>query len=156
MRDKFFKHVNISKSFIPNGEAENHAKECADYEAKIKEFGGIDLQILGIGNNGHIGFNEPSEFFEESTHYVQLDETTIKANARFFENADDVPKNAITMGIGTIMRAKKILLLASGEGKAEIIRELIHGKISPKNPSSVLKLHHDVTIIADKDAGGLL
>ncbi|MCL2457123.1 MAG: glucosamine-6-phosphate deaminase [Defluviitaleaceae bacterium] len=151
MRKNFFDHVNISKKFIPDGEASNYSAECAAYEKKIAD-SEIDLQILGIGNNGHIGFNEPSNFFEEKTHYVQLDESTIQANARFFAHESDVPRHAITMGIGTIMRAKKILLLASGATKAEIIHELLNGKISPKNPSSVLKLHRDVTVIIDRDA----
>jgi len=156
MKEKFFNHVNVAKTFIPNGEAADHAAECENYEKLVYESGGIDLQLLGIGNNGHIGFNEPADHFPAATHYVALDESTIKANARFFENESDVPKNAITMGIRTIFKAKKIMLLASGAGKAECIKEMVGGKITPKNPSSILQLHPDVTIIVDKDAGRLL
>lgn len=158
MRKNFFDFVNFSddKINIPNGEATDRAEECAAYEAKINAAGGIDLQILGIGNNGHIGFNEPGDYFPVTTHHVELDESTIQANARFFANVNEVPRHAITMGIKTIMRAKKIILLASGVGKAEILGDAFFGKITPKNPASVLQLHPDVTIITDKDAGRYL
>jgi glucosamine-6-phosphate deaminase len=156
MRKNLFDFVSVEKINIPNGEASDHATECADYEKKIIAAGGIDLQLLGIGNNGHIAFNEPAETFPAATHYVQLDDSTIKANARFFANESEVPRHAITMGIKTIMQAKKILLLASGAGKAEILHAALCGEITPKNPASVLQMHHDVTIIADKEAGRLL
>lgn len=156
MKKQFFSHVNVAKTAIPNGEAPDHTAECENYEKQVADSGGIDLQLLGIGNNGHIGFNEPDDYFPAATHYVALDERTIKANARFFANESEVPKNAITMGIRTIFKAKKILLLASGAGKAEIIRDMTSGKITPKNPSSILQLHTDVTVIVDKDAGKLL
>ncbi|MCL2225466.1 MAG: glucosamine-6-phosphate deaminase [Defluviitaleaceae bacterium] len=153
MRKNLFGFVNVKETNIPNGEAKNHETECAEYEKKIAASGGIDLQILGIGNNGHIGFNEPTDVFPSVTHYVELDASTIKANARFFANESEVPRHAITMGIKTIMQAKKILLLASGAGKANIIRDALFGAITPANPSSVLQLHHDVTVIVDEDAG---
>jgi len=155
MQFNFFDSVNIPEINIniPNGESPDCDTECADYEKKIAAAGGIDLQILGIGNNGHIAFNEPSDFFPAATHAVNLAESTINANSRFFPSADQVPKRAITMGIGTIMKAKKILLIASGEGKAEILRAAVHGKITPQVPASVLQLHPDVTVIADKGAG---
>lgn len=158
MKENLFNHVNISEdqTNIPSGETTDHAKECDNYEAKIAAKGGIDLQLLGIGLNGHIGFNEPSEVFSSKTHYTALAESTIKANTRFFENEADVPKNAITTGIKTIMLAKKILLLASGENKAEIIRDALFGKITPQNPASALQLHHDVTVVLDKAAAKLV
>ncbi|MCL1864019.1 MAG: glucosamine-6-phosphate deaminase [Defluviitaleaceae bacterium] len=156
MKQQFFRHVNVAKTFIPNGEAPDYAAECENYEKQVAESGGIDLQLLGIGNNGHIGFNEPNDYFPAATHYVMLDESTIKANARFFANESDVPRHAITMGIRTIFKAKKILLLASGAGKAEIVKQMVSGKITPQNPSSILQLHPDVTIIVDNDAGRLL
>jgi glucosamine-6-phosphate deaminase len=153
METNFFGHVNLKESFIPNGEAEDFAAECAAYDEKIAAHGGVDLQILGIGNNGHIGFNEPGDAFIANTHHVALDESTIKANARFFENESDVPRHSLTMGIRTIFSAKKILLLASGAAKADAIFQTVNGPITPKNPASVLQLHADVTIITDKEAG---
>ena len=129
---------------------------CSDYEDKIKEAGGIDMQVLGIGGNGHIGFNEPDVNFEAATHLVNLDEQTIEANSRFFDSIEDVPVKAISMGIKTIMNSKKIILLANGISKAESIERAIKGKISPKVPASILQLHNDVTIILDKEAASLL
>lgn len=155
MQKKLFEHLNFSQTFIPDGEAENAATECAVYEEKIATYGGIDLQILGIGNNGHIGFNEPADEFIAATHHVELDESTIKVNSRFFANEKDVPRHALTMGIRTIMQAKKIVLLASGAGKADAIFKATCGPITPKVPASVLQLHRDVTIITDEAAGGL-
>lgn len=158
MKKYLFNHINIptERIFIPNGEAIDHVAECAGYEAKMSARGGIDLQLLGIGTNGHIGFNEPNDVFIAPTHYVKLDEDTIKANARFFESEDNVPKHAITMGIRAIMTAKKILMLASGIKKSEIIYQTIFGAISPKNQSSILQLHPNFTIIMDKEAGRLV
>ncbi|PKM93114.1 MAG: glucosamine-6-phosphate deaminase [Firmicutes bacterium HGW-Firmicutes-1] len=154
MEQKLFKHINVSKdrSFIPNGECENVVEECKAYDEKIQVLGGIDLQVLGIGVNGHIGFNEPNVHFESRTHLVYLDDETIEANSRFFSSKEEVPTRAISMGIRTIMDSKKILLLASGSGKAEIIYNTIFGEISPNVPASILQLHRDVTIILDNEA----
>lgn len=154
MRNTFFKYINIKEENIHllKGNSENITKECKQYEELIKKSGGIDLQILGIGRNGHIGFNEPDVSLNTKTHLVNLSNETIRENSRFFANIDDVPKQAITMGIGTIMRAKKIVLLASGRKKAHIIERTINGKVSTRIPSTVLKLHNDVIIILDKEA----
>ncbi len=153
MNDKLFNHININKAntFLPNGTSENIEEECASYDRKIDELGGIDLQILGVGTNGHIAFNEPAEALNFSTHVTSLTEATIKANARFFESMDDVPKTAITMGVGKIMQAKKIILLASGKNKADAIKGMLSGKITTNNPATMLQLHSDVTLIIDKE-----
>lgn len=158
MMENLFKHINIDKKHIniPNGMAKNIEEECAGYERKIGEAGGIDLQILGIGVNGHIGFNEPNANFEAQTHLVNLNEKTIKSNSRFFNSIDQVPTKAISMGIRTIMNSQKIVLLANGASKAEAIAKTINGKISPEVPASILQLHKDVTIIVDKEAGSKL
>lgn len=158
MNENFFKHINIKPENIniPNGAAENIEEECISYEKKIKEAGGIDIQVLGIGVNGHIGFNEPDVKFEAETHLVQLDEQTIESNARFFESREEVPTSAISMGIKTIMHSKKILLLANGKSKAEAINKALNGKITPDVPASILQLHLDVTVILDKEAASLL
>lgn len=154
MRKNLFDHVNIKleNTYIPNGEDEDGEKVCREYEELIGKSDGVDLQLLGIGRNGHIGLNEPSDIFETSCHCVTLAESTIEANQRFFEKAEEVPKQAYTMGIGTIMKADKILLLASGEDKAEALYETICGKITPQIPATVLQLHQNVTIIADEAA----
>lgn len=158
MDQHLFKHINIKEEniYIPNGLAEDIQLECINYEEEIRKHGGIDLQLLGIGRNGHIGFNEPNVSFEARTHKVSLDEDTIHANARFFDSADEVPTAAISMGIKTIMMSKKILLLASGKNKAEAINALVNGPITPKLPASILQLHQDVTIILDEGAASLL
>ena len=154
MWDSFFKHINIKKENIHllNGITENIDKECAQYEALIKKSGGIDLQVLGIGNNGHIGFNEPDISLNTQTHLVNLTTKTILANSRFFNTPQEVPKKAITMGIRTIMRARKIILLANGKRKAKVIERTINSPITTKVPASVLQLHNDVTIITDQEA----
>lgn len=154
MNKNFFEHVNISKDniHIPNGISKNIAEECQKYDQAIQACGGIDLQILGIGNNGHIGFNEPDLKFEATTHKVELDLDTIYANSRFFKNANDVPRYAISMGIKTIMQAKKILLLVNGQNKAEAIFKTIFNEITPEIPASILQLHQDVTVIVEKEA----
>lgn len=154
MKENLFSHVNIKtkNTHIPDGESEYAQEVCREYEALIQEIGGVDLQLLGIGRNGHIGFNEPADSFSKECHCVTLTESTIEANKRFFEKAEDVPKQAYTMGIGTIMSAGKILLLASGEDKAEALYQTIYGPITPQMPASVLQLHKDVTIIADQAA----
>lgn len=149
MNTNLFDHVNIDKAntFVPNGMAADLAKEGEEYDARIKALGGIDLQLLGIGVDGHIGFNEPDEMFVAPTHEVVLDESTIEANARFFASRDDVPRKAITMGMMSIMQAKKILLVANGENKKEILEKSIFGPITPEVPASILQLHPDVTFI---------
>ncbi|MFI3115914.1 MAG: glucosamine-6-phosphate deaminase [Clostridia bacterium] len=154
MKEQIFKFIDINtkNTYIPNGMNENSDQECENYEKIIENLGGIDLQILGIGHNGHIGFNEPAEEFSEKTYCVELDERTIQANARFFDSIEDVPKEAYTMGIGTIMSSKKILLLVSGQSKADILYETVLGKTTPKIPSTILHEHENVTIIADEDA----
>lgn len=158
MSENLFKHINVKRENIniPNGMCKNIEEECRNYENTIKESGGIDLQLLGIGRNGHIGFNEPDLKFEATTHLVHLDEDTIKANSRFFDSIEEVPTKAISMGIKTIMQAKKIVLLASGAGKAEAIYNTVKGPITPKVPASVLQLHPDVIIIIDKEAASKL
>lgn len=154
MQDNFFGETNIHFDYvsIPNGMADNYQDECKRYEDKIAEVGGIDLQVLGIGNNGHIGFNEPSEYFERDTHIVTLNQETRRANSRFFDKLDDVPTHAISMGMGSIMKAKRILLLCSGESKSKILHKSLFGKIDPFVPASILQLHSDITIVADEDA----
>ena len=149
MDNTFFNHINIKKenTFVPNGCAEDLDAEGNAYDAKIKEFGGIDLQLLGIGLDGHIGFNEPDEYFTKGTHVVDLHESTIEANSRFFASRDDVPTKAITMGMASIMQAKKILLVANGQNKKEILEKAFFGPITPKIPASILQLHSDITVI---------
>jgi len=158
MWDIFFKHINIKKENVHllNGVTENVDKECKQYEDLIKKNGGIDLQILGIGDNGHIGFNEPDVSLNTKTHLVNLTAKTIKANSRFFNDVQEVPRQAITMGIGTIMQARKIILLASGKRKAKVIERTINGPINTKVPASVLQLHNDVTIVVDQKAASQL
>jgi len=154
MAKSLFNHIDVPKSQIhlPNGVTENHTKECKDYEQLIEDLGGIDLQVLGIGQNGHIGFNEPGTPFQSPTHIVTLEESTRQANARYFNTLEDVPTHAITMGIASIMKSKEILLLVSGEKKAEAMQKLLNGEISEDFPASVLKRHHHVTIVADQKA----
>lgn len=154
MKEHLFDHINIKaqNTFIPDGEDTDSNSVCEKYEARIMQLGGVDLQLLGIGRNGHIGFNEPSDCFMEHCHCVSLAESTIEANKRFFDRAGDVPKQAYTMGIGTIMKAKKILLLASGKEKAKALCQALRGPVTPGLPASILRLHKDVTVIADEDA----
>ena len=154
MRTNLFDHVNIKKenTNIPNGLEEDIQKECARYNQVIEDLGGVDLQLLGLGNNGHIGFNEPADAFEKGTHCVTLTENTIQANARFFETIDDVPKYAYTMGVGNIMQARGILLVASGEAKADALYRSLFGPITPNVPASILQLHSNVYIVADEAA----
>lgn len=152
MQNNLFDHVNIhpEKTFVPNGLASDLEAECAAYDRRIEELGGIDLQLLGIGLDGHIGFNEPDDHFTEQTHVVTLDPSTIAANARFFNSADEVPRSAVTMGVGTIMRAEKILLIANGKAKEEIVEKAIHGPITSQLPASILQLHKDATVLYSK------
>ncbi|MEG2938888.1 MAG: glucosamine-6-phosphate deaminase [Oscillospiraceae bacterium] len=158
MHDNLFDHVNVKKENVnlPNGLEPDSDKECARYDAVIKSMGGIDLQLLGIGHNGHIGFNEPSDIFDKGTHCVDLQQSTIDANKRFFSSIDDVPRQAYTMGIGTIMNAKCVLIIASGKDKAEIVKKAFFGPITPQVPASVLQMHPNVIVIADEDALSLV
>ncbi|WP_210608687.1 glucosamine-6-phosphate deaminase [Priestia flexa] len=144
--------VDLTQTFIPNGTAENAQAECERYETLIEQHGGIDLQILGIGHNGHIGFNEPGTPFSSKTHVVTLASSTREANARYFASIDEVPTHAMTMGISSIMNSNEILLLVSGEDKADAIYHLLEGKITEEFPASILKNHQNVTIIADEKA----
>lgn len=154
MYHNLFKDININmdNTNIPNGMEPDSDKECARYEEVIRSLGGVDLQLLGLGHNGHIGFNEPDSSFAQNTHCVDLTESTIEANKRFFSDISEVPRQAYTMGIGTIMRAKKILLVVSGEDKAEILRQVICGPVTPQVPASILQFHNDVTVVADTAA----
>lgn len=154
MKKHLFSKVNINEKniYIPDGLALDAEKECDRYENLIKSLGGIDLQLLGLGGNGHIGFNEPSINFAKGTHIVDLLPETIEANARFFKNIDLVPKSAFSMGIKSIMMAKKILLIVSGDAKANALYKAIYGEITPTLPASILQLHKDVIIIADTGA----
>ena len=158
MKANLFNHININfdNLNIPNGENPDADAECKRYEEVVKALGGQDLQLLGMGHNGHIGFNEPADEFVKETHCVDLQESTIQANKRFFEKVEDVPTQAYTMGIGTIMRAKKILLVASGKDKAEIVKKAFFGPVVPQVPASILQMHQDVTIVVDEAAASLL
>ena len=154
MYHNLFKEVNIdmANTNIPDGTNPDSAAEAARYDQVIRDLGGVDLQLLGMGQNGHIGFNEPGDAFDKGTHCVDLQPSTIEANKRFFASIDDVPKQAYTMGIQTIMSARKILLLVSGAEKAEILHKALCGPITPHVPASVLQLHNDVTVVADEAA----
>ena len=158
MNDKLFSRVNINKerTFLPDGMEPDSDKACRDYNEIIASVGGVDLQLIGLGHNGHIGFNEPGMAFEAETHCVNLTESTMKANQRFFASMDEVPKQAYTMGIKTIMQAKKILIVISGEDKAQIVKEAFFGPITPQVQASVLQLQNDVTIVADEAALSLV
>lgn len=154
MNENLFSKINIdiTKTHVPNGMAENPEKECKEYDENIIKAGGIDLQVLGIGQNGHIAFNEPSDELIEGTHITGLTESTIKANARFFESEKDVPTKAVTMGMASIMRAKKIIILANGASKRDVVTKLLNGGITTNIPASLLKVHPDVTLFCDRDA----
>ncbi len=154
MRQNLFDHINIpaERLNIPDGTNPNAAAECARYDKVIEELGGIDLQLLGIGRNGHIGFNEPADVFVRGTNCVQLTESTIDANKRFFAREEDVPRQAYTMGIGAIMLARKVVMVASGEDKADAIRATVQGDITPYVPASILQLHRDFVLVADEAA----
>lgn len=154
MQNNLFNHVNIddANTNVPQGLSKDPAAECERYNQVMRDLGGIDIQVLGMGHNGHIGFNEPDDYFPLETHVVDLQESTINANARFFASADDVPKQAMTMGIGNIMNAKKILVVVSGEDKAEIVKKAFTGPVTPQVPASILQLHPDVILVGDKAA----
>ena len=154
MHQHLFDRVNIDpeRTNVPNGMEPDAEKECGRYEELIRSLGGVDLQLLGLGHNGHIGFNEPGEAFEKETHCVDLTESTIEANKRFCASSDDVPKQAYTMGIKTIMQAKKILIVVNGENKADIVERAFFGPVTPEVPASILQLHNDVTLVGDEEA----
>lgn len=151
MNTNLFNHVNIdmANTNVPNGIATDLEQECKRYDRLIEELGGVELQLLGIGHNGHIGFNEPNEFFDKATHVVELKQSTIDANSRFFEKIEDVPKRAITMGIKSIMSAKKVLLVA-GADKKDIIERALFGPITPQVPASVLQFHNDLIVVVSE------
>ena len=154
MNNHLFQHVNIdpANTNIPDGTNNDPDAECARYEEVIKSLGGVDLQLLGLGHDGHMGFNEPCDHFDKITHCVDLTEMTIEANKRFFASADDVPRQAYTMGCGTIMRAKKILILVSGADKSDILYQVVLGPVTPQVQAYMLQFHPDVILIADEAA----
>lgn len=149
MNEHLFNHININmeNTHVPNGKAKDMEAECKNYDELIADMGGIDLQLLGIGHNGHIGFNEPDHAFEKTTHIVHLGQSTIEANSRFFHSIEEVPTRAITMGIKSIMQAKKILLVANGPDKKDIIEKALYGPVTPAVPASILQLHPDLTVV---------
>ncbi len=154
MRRNFFDGVNIypANCNIPYGLNLNAEDECSRYDRVIRSLGGIDLQLLGLGPNGHIGFNEPADFFTKGTHKVTLSEATIQANKRFFEKEEDVPRYAYTMGICDIMQAERVVMVVSGEAKAPVVKEAFFGPVTPRCPASILQLHKDFTLVADEAA----
>lgn len=154
MHENLFSHVNIDKSrtFVPDGTIEDAEEACKAYDAIIKATGGVDMQLLGLGHNGHIGFNEPDTVFAKGTHCVNLAQSTIDANARFFASREEVPTQAYTMGIQTIMNAKKILVVVNGIGKADIVEKAFFGDVTPQVPASILQLHPHVTVVGDEEA----
>ena len=156
MNDNLFSKVDIKPEnvHLPNGMATDIEEECRDYDDLIASFGGADLQVLGLGRNGHIGFNEPDDHFSTDTHLVNLTQSTIEANSRLFDNADMVPRQAITMGIKSIMSAKKIVLIVSGADKADALNKCLNGAVTPEVPGSILQLHNDLYIVADEAAMG--
>ena len=158
MQEQLFNHINIrpENTFVPSGVADNLDQVGLAYDEAVRAAGGVDLQLLGIGNNGHIGFNEPDDHFTSATHVVNLTESTIKANTRFFKSESEVPRQAISMGVGTIMSARKILLLALGEAKAQAVRDTVKGHITPRVPASVLQLHPNAIILLDEAAASKL
>ncbi|MCH3972893.1 MAG: glucosamine-6-phosphate deaminase [Oscillospiraceae bacterium] len=154
MNHNFFSHINIcpEKTHVPSGLSQDFDADCKKYDRLIAELGGIDLQLLGLGDTGHIGFNEPGESFRKMTHRVALMPNTIRDNSRFFHSIDDVPRYAVTMGIRAIMQAKKILLIVSGSKKAEILEKALYGPVTSTVPASILQLHPDLTVVADSAA----
>ena len=157
MKENLFDHISIrpENTFVPDGLASDVEAMCMAYERKIEDLGGVDIQLLGIGHDGHIGFNEPCDHFPLWTHEVELTEMTRNANKRFFDSIDEVPTAAFTMGIGTVMAARRILMVITGEDKAEILYRAFFGPITPEIPASILQLHHDVALICDEAAFSL-
>ena len=158
MQENFFDHINIPRenTHVPNGLAPDLEAECRRYNQVIQSLGGIDIQLLGMGHNGHIGFNEPGQAFELETHVVVLTDNTIEANARFFASRDEVPRHAITMGIKSIMQAQRIVMVVSGADKADIVRAAFAGPVVPQVPASILQMHPNFILVGDKDALGKL
>ncbi len=154
MNENLFSHIDIDKNNIdiPNGQADDYQAECERYEKAMEESAGIDIQVLGVGVNGHIGFNEPEELLYEKTHLTGLTQSTIEANSRFFDSIDLVPTSALTMGMGSIMKAKKILVLISGKSKHDVVTKILGDRMSTQTPVTLLKGHHDVTVIVDDEA----
>ena len=154
MRENLFNHINIpaDRSFLPDGTQTDSVLECARYDRIIEEHNGIDLQLLGIGRNAHIGFNEPDDHFSKGTHCVDLTESTIQANSRLFDSIDDVPRQAYTMGTQTIMYARMILVVANGEAKAQAVHDMCYGPVTPECPASILQLHTNCVVVADEAA----
>lgn len=154
MNTNLFDHINIdaANTNVPNGMAEDPEAACKEYDEIIRSMGGVDIQVLGMGHNGHIAFNEPADHYPMGTHVVELQESTINANARFFASADEVPKKAMTMGIGNIMAAKQILVVVNGDAKADIVKEAFTGPVTPMVPASILQLHPNVIVVGDKAA----
>lgn len=145
-------NINLAKTDIPNGMAADTDAECARYDGMIEAIGGADIQLLGLGHNGHIGFNEPGDAFVPGTHVVDLTDSTIQANSRYFASYDDVPKQAMTMGVKNIMDAKMVLIVVSGEGKKEALKKALYGPVTPEVPASILQLHKNVVVVADEAA----
>ncbi len=158
MRENFFDHINIApqNTHLPNGLEKDAAKQCAEYDAIIRSLGGVDLQLLGIGHNGHIGFNEPSDVFVKGTHCVDLTQNTIDANARFFEDETQVPRQAYTMGVLDIMQAKRVVMIVTGKAKAQILYDAVCGPVTPQVPASIMQLHPDFILVADEEALSLI
>lgn len=158
MDDNLFNHVNVRRSavHVPNGNAEDMDAAAAAYDEAIAAAGGIDVQLLGIGHNGHIGFNEPDDHFTYGCHVVALTESTIKANTRFFSSQEEVPQRAISLGIGSIMAAKQVVLIATGADKAPAVKAAAQGEVTPQCPASILRTHPNVIFLLDKDAASLL
>lgn len=154
MESNFFNHINIKKenTYIPDGSASDGDEECRHYDDVIESLGRADIQLLGLGMDGHIGFNEPGECFIKDCHRVKLDESTIKANSRFFDDIKDVPKEALTIGVGAIMDAKTALLCVTGKGKSSILKSILEDDITPKIPGTILQLHNNLVVIADEEA----
>ena len=154
MQTNLFDHINIdvANTNVPNGLAADPEAACKEYDEIIRSMGGVDIQVLGMGHNGHIAFNEPADYFPMGTHVVDLQESTINANARFFASADEVPRKAMTMGIGNIMAAKQILVVVNGEAKADIVKAAFTGPVTPMVPASILQLHPNVIVVGDKAA----
>lgn len=156
MKDHLFNFINMKETHVPNGNAPDLWAEAARYDAAIEAAGGIDMQLLGIGRNGHIGFNEPAERYVYGTQIVNLTESTIQANRRFFDSEDQVPRKAISLGIGGIMHAKAVVLIAMGADKAQAIHDTVKGDVTPRVQASILRLHPNATILVDKAAASLL
>ncbi len=156
MQENLFRDINMKATFLPDGNAPDMAAECARYDAAIAAAGGIDLQLLGIGRNGHIGFNEPSDRFVYGTQVVNLTESTIEANKRFFEDASQVPRQAVSLGIGGIMAARTVVLIAMGKDKAEAIRDAVKGEVTPRVQASILRTHPRAVFLVDREAASLL